>query len=65
MATIVEFRDGEQPVADHVAWLLRHVDCTTMTKAEAIKESETQMVRDHLKLAQRNLIAKHFQEHRR
>lgn len=65
MAIVVEFRDGEQPVADHVAWLLRNVDCSTLTKAEAIRESETQMMRDQLNRAQRILLAKHFVEHRR
>ena len=65
MAVLVEFRDGEQPVADHVAWLLRNVDCTSMTKEQAIHESEQQMLRDHLKRAQRVLMAKHFAEHRR
>lgn len=65
MAVLVEFRDGEQPVADHVAWLLRNVDCSTLTKDEAIHASEQQMLRDQLKRAQRNLITKHFAEHRR
>ena len=65
MAVMVEFRDGEQAVADHVAWLLRNIDTSTMTRAEAIKASETQMMRDHLMRAERNLIAKHFREHRR
>lgn len=65
MAVILEFRDGEQPVPDHVAMLLRHVDTTTMTKAEAIKASETQMLRDHLNTAQRKLVGKHFREHGR
>ena len=62
MAVEVEFRDGVHAVADHVAALLRGVDCTTMTKAQAIKASESQMLRNHLNRAQRKIIGRHFQE---
>jgi hypothetical protein len=62
MAVLLEFRDGEQPVADHVAALLRNVDCSTMTKEEAIRASENQMLRDHLNKIQRVTLARHFQE---
>jgi hypothetical protein len=65
MAVLVEFRDGEQPVADHVAMLLRNVDCTTMTKEQAIRASENQMVKDHLNKLQRTVIARHFRENPR
>lgn len=65
MAVEIEFRDGPQAVADHVAMLLRSVDCTTMTKAEAIKASETQMLRDHLDRVESKFIAAHFRENRR
>lgn len=65
MAILVEFRDGEHPVPDHVAVLLRSVDCTSMTKAEAIKASETQMVKDHLNGIQRRMVAGHFRERNR
>lgn len=65
MAVLVEFRDGEQPVPDHVAALLRHVDCTTMTKEEAIRASETQMLKEHLNGLQRKFVARHFKEHPR
>ena len=65
MAVEVEFRDGVHAVADHVAALLRTVDCTTMTKEEAIRASETQMLRDHLNRAQRKLVSGHFREHNR
>lgn len=62
MATLVEFRDGEHPVPDHVARLLKNVDCSSMTKEEAIKASETQMLKDYLNGAQRRLVARHFRE---
>lgn len=65
MATILEFRDGEHPVPDHVAMLMRGIDTTTMTKEEAIKASETQMLKNHLERAQRKVIAGHFREHGR
>jgi len=65
MATLVEFRDGEQAVPDHVAFILRNVDCSSMTKEEAIRASEKQMVRDYLNRAQRKLTASHFREFRR
>lgn len=65
MAVLIEFRDGEQPVADHVAWLLRNVDTSSMTKEEAIRASEQQMLRDQLNTAQRKLISRHFVENRR
>lgn len=65
MAVEVEFRDGVHAVADHVAALLRHVDCTTMTMKEAIRASEKQMLRDHLNRAQGKLISAHFREHSR
>jgi hypothetical protein len=65
MAVEIEFRDGVYAVADHVAALLRAVDCTTMTKEEAIRASETQMLRDHLNRAQRKLVSAHFREFNR
>lgn len=64
MAVELEFRDGVQAVADHVAWMLRNVDTATMTKEQAIRASETQMVRDRLNAAQRKLVGEHFREHR-
>lgn len=36
-----------------------------MTKEEAIKASETQMVKDHLNGIQRRVIAGHFRERNR
>lgn len=65
MAVEVEFRDGVSAVADHVAALLRNVDTTTMTKEEAIRASETQMLKDRLNAAQRKLVAGHFREYGR
>lgn len=65
MAVEIEFRDGVHAVADHVAMLLRAVDCTTMTKEEAIHASETQMLKDHLNRAQRKLVSAHFRENNR
>ena len=65
MAVEVEFRDGLQAVADHVAALLRHVDTTTMTKEEAIRASETQMLKERLNAAQRKLVSIHFREYGR
>lgn len=65
MAIEVEFRDGVQAVPDHVYYLLRGIDCTTMTKEQAIRASETQMLRDRLNAAQRKLIGVHFREHSR
>jgi hypothetical protein len=65
MAVELEFRDGVHPVADHVAWLMRGVDTTTMTVEEAIRASETQKVKDFLNGAQRKLVSRHFVEHRR
>jgi hypothetical protein len=62
MAVELEFRDGIAPVANHVAWLLRGVDTTTMTKEQAIRASETQMVKDYLNSAQRKVMARHFRE---
>ena len=65
MAVELEFRDGTHAVADHVAWLLRSVDTMTMTKEQAIRASETQLLRDRLNAAQRKLIMSHFREHGR
>ena len=65
MAVEVEFRDGVHAVADHVAMLLRSVDCTTMTKEQAIRASEQQMLKDHLNRAQRKLVSAHFRENNR
>jgi ElaB/YqjD/DUF883 family membrane-anchored ribosome-binding protein len=65
MAVEVEFRDGVQAVADHVAALLRGIDTTSMTKAEAIKASESQMLKDHLNRAQKKLVSAHFREFNR
>lgn len=65
MAVELEFRDGIHPVADHVAALLRHVETHTMTVEEAIRASETQMVKEHLNGVQRKLVAGHFREYRR
>jgi len=65
MAVELEFRDGTHAVANHVAMLLRHVDTHTMTVEEAIKASETQMVKDHLNKVQLKAIASHFRENRR
>lgn len=62
MAVEIEFRDGTYAVADHVAALLRLVDTTSMTKEEAIKASETQLVKDHLNAAGRKFVARHFRE---
>lgn len=62
MAVELEFRDGVHAVADHVAWLMRNVDTTTMTVDEAIHASEQKMVADHANKAQRKLIARHFRE---
>jgi len=65
MAIEVEFRDGIQAVPNHVAMMLRTVETHTMTKDEAIKAAETQMLRDHLNGIQRKLISAHFRESRR
>lgn len=65
MAVELEFRDGTHAVADHVAYMMRNIDTHTMTVAEAIKASETQMLKDHLNASQRKLIAQHFRENRR
>lgn len=62
MAVEVEFRDGTFAVPNHVAMLLRSVDTHTMTKEEAIRASEQQMLRDHLNAIQRKMISKHFRE---
>jgi len=65
MAVELEFRDGIEAVPDHVAILLRGVETHTMTKDEAVRASEDQMLRNHLDRAQRRLIAGHFREHPR
>ena len=65
MAVEIEFRDGVQAVADHVAILLRNVETHKMTKEEAIHASETQMARDFLNRTQNKMIATHFRERRR
>lgn len=65
MAVELEFRDGSHAVADHVAMLLRGIDTHTMTVEEAIRASETQMLKDHLNRAQAKLVAAHFRENRR
>lgn len=65
MAVELEFRDGTHAVANHVAMLLRHIDTHTMTVEEAIKASETQMLRDHLNKVQSKVVATHFRENRR
>jgi ABC-type transporter Mla maintaining outer membrane lipid asymmetry ATPase subunit MlaF len=65
MAVEVEFRDGVQAVADHVYLLLRGIDTHSLTKEEAIRASETQMVKNYLNGAQRKLVAKHFRDHGR
>jgi hypothetical protein len=62
MAVEMEFRDGIHAVPDHVAWLMRGVDTTTMTVEEAIRASELQKVKDYLNGAQRKLIGAHFRE---
>jgi hypothetical protein len=64
MAVEIEFRDGVHAVPDHVAMLLRLVDTTTMTKQEAIRASETAMVRNHLNTIQRKVQTRHFRENR-
>ena len=64
MAVEVEFRDGVHPVPDHVAELLRTVDTQAMTRDEAIRASETQMLKNHLNGIERKVKARHFRENR-
>jgi hypothetical protein len=65
MAVEVEFRDGLAAVPDHVYLLMRGIDTHTMTKEEAIRASETQMVKNHLNSVQRKMVAKHFRDYGR
>lgn len=65
MAVELEFRDGTHAVANHVAALLKLVDTHTMTVEEAIKASETAMLKNHLNGVQRKMVARHFREHGR
>lgn len=65
MAIELEFRDGVHAVPNHVAWLMKNVDTSTMTVEEAIRASERQRVKEYLNNAQRKLIGAHFREHGR
>jgi len=65
MAVEVEFRDGVQAVPEHIYLIMRGIDTHSMTKEEAIRASETQMVKNYLNTTQRKLVAKHFREHGR
>lgn len=62
MAVEIEFRDGTHAVPNHVAAILRLVDTTTMTHDEAIKASQNQLLKDHLNMLQRKVVARHFRQ---
>lgn len=57
---IVEFRDGERDVPDHVADMMRGLRTWEMTYEEAKSKSENRMVSQALEVAQKDLIDAHF-----
>ena len=61
----LEFRDGERDVLDHVAALLKGVRTWELTYDQAVQQAHTQLLRDKLENAQRDLVRQHFVRQRR
>lgn len=58
----IEFRDGERDIPDHLAILMKGIKTYEMTYEEAIRSAETNMVRQKLEVAQRQLMRQHFRQ---
>lgn len=56
----MEFRDGERDVLEHVAAMLSGVDTFAYTYEEAVRLSETMMLRRRLDAAQDRIIERHL-----
>lgn len=64
--TVLEFRDGERSVPEHVAHLivLAELDTIRYTYEEAIEIANDALLRSRLNEAQRQLTLAHFRDHR-
>lgn len=58
--SIVEFRDGEREIPDHLADLMSDLETYRMTFEEAKKEADFRLVRDYLNKQQARVISDHF-----
>lgn len=58
----LEFRDGERDIPDHLAAMMKGIRTWEMTFDEAKVRAETQMTRNFIETAQRDLLRKHFND---
>lgn len=59
---LVDFRDGEREVPDHLALLMTDIDTQTMTYEQAVKAANESMTRWHLTGIQNDVVTKHLKE---
>lgn len=64
--TVIEFRDGERSVPEHVAKLiaLAEIDPVRYTYEEAVEITNDQLLRSRLNDAMWKVISGHFRDHR-
>jgi hypothetical protein len=62
---IVEFRDGEREVPDHLAALMNDLETYKMTFEEARVLADQRLLRDVLRKKQEALVSEHFRNWRR
>lgn len=59
---LIEFRDGERDVVDHVAVMMAGMKTWEYTYEQALHLAEQKLLTDRLKVAQDALVREHFRK---